>query len=140
MGVILCATRGGEASRQTQRRAIELAKERGDKIIFIFVADVRFLEHYTAPYIPGMADEMKHLGEFLLLVAQEQAEQAGVEADYTVRRGELEPALIEAAQEYGASLIILGRPGDNNVTTIEYLKEKLCPAIEAETGVKTILV
>lgn len=140
MDVILCATRGGEASLQTQRRAVEMAKEREAKLIFIFVADVRFLEHYTAPYVPAMADEMRHLGEFLLLMAQERAEQAGVEADYTVRRGELERALIEAAREYGASLIILGRPGDENVTTLEYLEEKLCPAIEAETGIKTILV
>ncbi len=140
MDVILCATRGGEASLQTQGRAIEIAKEREAKIIFIFVVDVHFLEHYTAPYVPAMADEMKHMGEFLLLMAQERAEQAGVEADYTVRRGELEPALIEAAKEYGASLIILGRPGDKNVTTLEYLEQKLCPAIEAETGIKTILV
>jgi hypothetical protein len=36
--------------------------------------------------------------------------------------------------------IILGRPGDKNVTTLEYLEQKLCPAIEAETGIKTILV
>ena len=140
MNIILCATRGGDASLQTQRRAIAIAKERGAKIIFIFVADVRFLEHYTAPYIPAMADEIKHLGEFLLLVAQERAEQAGVEADYTVRRGELEPTLIAAAKEYGASLIILGRPGDKNVTTLEYLEQELCPAIEAETGIKTVLV
>ena len=84
--------------------------------------DARFLEHYTAPYIPALADEMTQLGEFLLLIAQERAEQAGVEADYTARRGELEPTLIEAAKEYGASLIILGRPGVKNVTTLEYLE------------------
>jgi hypothetical protein len=59
MDVILCATRGGEASLQTQRRAIEMAKERGAKIIFIFVVDVHFLEHYTA-YVPAMADEIKN--------------------------------------------------------------------------------
>jgi nucleotide-binding universal stress UspA family protein len=139
MDTILCATRGGEASLQTQRRAIEIAKERGARIIFIFVVDVRFLEHYTAPYIPAMADEMKRLGEFLLLMAQERAEQAGVEAGYTVRRGALEPVLIEAAKEYGASLVILGRPGDKGVTSLEYLEQKLCPAIEAETGIKTVL-
>jgi hypothetical protein len=34
----------------------------------------------------------------------------------------------------------LGRPGDDNVTTLEYLEEKLCPTLEAETGIKTILV
>ena len=140
MDIILCATRGGEESLQTQRRAIEIAQEREAKIIFIFVVDVHFLEHYTAPYMPAMANEMKHLGEFLLLMAQERAEQAGVAADYTVRHGALKPTLIQAAKEYRASLIILGRPGDMNVTTLEYLEGKLRPAIEAETGIKTILV
>jgi nucleotide-binding universal stress UspA family protein len=138
--IILCATRGGDESLQTQRRAIELAKEQGARITFIFVVDVRFLEHYAAPYIPAMADEMKRLGEFLLLMAQERAEQAGVEANYTVRRGELKPTLIEAAREYRAALIILGRPAEGNVTTLEYLEQELCPAIEAATGIKTILV
>lgn len=140
MDIILCATRGGEASLQTQRRVIEIAQERGAKIIFVFVVDVRFLEHYTAPYVPTMADEMLHLGEFLLAMAQERAEQAGVEAEFTVRRGELEATLIEVAKEYGASLIVLGRPAEKSVTTLQYLEKSLCPAIEAETGVKTILV
>jgi nucleotide-binding universal stress UspA family protein len=140
MDTILCATRGGEESAQTQRRAIELAQEREAKIIFVFVVDLHFLEHYTAPYIPAMADEIKHMGEFLLLMAVERAEKAGVKADYIVRRGELKPTLIAAAKEYGASLIILGRPGSENVTTLEYLEQKLRPAIEAETGISTILV
>ncbi len=140
MDTILCATRGGEESLQTQRRAIEIAQEREAQIVFVFVADVQFLEHYTAPYIPAMADEIKHMGEFLLLVAVERAEQAGVKADYIVRWGKLKPTLIQAAKECGASLIILGRPGNENATTLEYLEQKLCPAIEAETGVPTILV
>ena len=31
MGIIICATRGGEASERTQEAAIQLAKERGDE-------------------------------------------------------------------------------------------------------------
>lgn len=140
MDIILCATRGGEASLQTQRRVIEIAQERGAKIIFVFVVDVRFLEHYTAPHVPMMVDEMLHLGEFLLTMAQERAEQAGVEAEFTVRRGELEATLIEVAKEYSASLIVLGRPAEKSVTTLQYLENNLCPAIEAETGIRTVLV
>jgi hypothetical protein len=70
MDVLLCATRGGEASIQTQEQAIEIAKERGARIIFIFVSDVRFLDIYSAPRVPAMEDEMQHLGEFLLLMAR----------------------------------------------------------------------
>jgi nucleotide-binding universal stress UspA family protein len=140
MGIILCATRGGEASIKTQERAIELAKERNAKIVFIFVSDVEFLEQYTAPRVPAMEAEMEHLGEFLLLMAKERAEKAGVEADYTVRSGGFRAALVEAAKEYDASLIVLGSPADKNVTTLEYLEQKLSPGIKEETGIETIVV
>lgn len=140
MDVILCATRGGEASIKTQQRAIELAKERGAKLVFIFVADVRFLEHYTAPRVPAMEGEMEHLGEFLLLMAKERAEKEGVEADFTVRKGAFREALIEAANEIGASLIVLGRPADEGLTTLEYLENKLIPAVKEETGCDVMVV
>lgn len=140
MDVILCATRGGEASQRTQERAIELAKERGAKIVFLFVADVGFLNRFAAPRIPTMEDEMEHLGEFLLLLAKERAENAGVEADYVVKTGGLQQALIEGVQELGASLVVLGRPAEESVTTLEYLEEELLPAIAEATGVETMLV
>jgi nucleotide-binding universal stress UspA family protein len=138
--IILCATRGGEASIRTQERAIELAKERNAKLVFIFVCDTRFLEQYTAPRVPAMEDEIQKMGEFLLLMAKERAEKAGVEADYTVRMGKFRASLIEAANELGASLVVLGRPADNNVTTLEYLENTLSPAIQEETGAETIVV
>lgn len=140
MDNILCATRGGEASIRTQLRAIEIAKERGAKIVFFFAYDARFLDKYTAPRIPMMGEEFQHMGEFLLLMAKERAEKAGVEADYVVKEGELRPMLIEAAKECMPKLIILGRPADDNVTTLEYLENELSPAIKSETGVETIVV
>jgi nucleotide-binding universal stress UspA family protein len=140
MDVILCATRGGEASIRTQQRAIELAKERGAKLVFIFVSDVSFLDAYTAPRVPAMEGEMEHLGEFLLLMAKERAEKAGVEADFTVKQGNFSSALIEATEEYEASLVILGRPADDSITTLEYLEEQLRHRIKEETGAETLVV
>jgi len=139
MDVILCATRGGEASVKTQQRAIEIAQERGAKLVFIFVSDARFLNAFTAPHVPAMEDEMEHLGEFLLLMAKERAEKAGVPSDFTVRTGVFRAALIKAAGEYGASLIILGRPGEQGLTTLDYLENELLPAIRDATGTDTIL-
>ncbi len=139
MDVILCATRGGEASIKTQQHAIEIAQQRGAKLVFIFVSDVRFLSTFTAPHVPAMEDEMEHLGEFLLLMAKERAEKAGVEADYTVRTGLFQAALAEAAREYGASLIILGRPAEQALTTLEYMENDLLPGIQKATGIETIL-
>lgn len=140
MDIILCATRGGEASIQTQQRAIELARQHQAKLVFIFVTDVRFLEHYTAPRVPAMENEMQHLGEFLLLMAKERAQTAGVEADYTVRKGDFKTALIDAANELKASIIVLGRPADNNLTTLDYLEHQLSPALTEATGSEVIVV
>jgi nucleotide-binding universal stress UspA family protein len=140
MSVVLCATRGGEASIQTQKRAVEIAKERGEKLIFIFVADTRFLEHYTAPRVPAMEEEIVKMGEFLLLMAKERAEKAGVEADFTVRSGQFKASLIDAAKEFEASVVVLGRPADNHITTIEYLENQLGPAIREEAGAETMVV
>ena len=36
---IVCATRGGEASRRAQERAISLAKELEAELIFLYVTD-----------------------------------------------------------------------------------------------------
>lgn len=139
METILCATRGGEASIRTQQQAIALAKEREARLVFIFVADVRFLDQYSAPRVPSMEGEMKHLGEFLLLMAKERAEEEGIEADFTVREGVFSTALIEAAKEYSASTIVLGRPADESITTLEYLENELAPLLHEETGSEVII-
>ena len=140
MEVILCATRAGEASQRTQDHAIQIAKERKAKLVFVFVSDVRFLGTYIAPRVPAMEDEMEHLGEFLLLIAKERAEKAGVEADYVVKTGVFRTALIEAAKEYDAKMIILGRPAEKGLTTMEYLENDLIPAIKEATGSETMVV
>jgi nucleotide-binding universal stress UspA family protein len=140
MSVVLCATRGGEASIRTQERAIQIAKERGAKLVFIFVTDTRFLEHYTAPRVPAMEEEIVKMGEFLLLMAKERAEKAGVEADYTVRVGHFKASLIEAIKEYDATLVVLGRPAASSMTTSEYLENQLSPAIREATDAETLVV
>lgn len=140
MDVILCATRGGEASIQTQQRAIELARARGAKLVFVFVSDVSFLDGYTAPRVPAMEDEMRHLGEFLLLMAKERAQKAGVEVDTVVREGVFRTALIEAAKQYGASVIVLGRPAEHSLTTLDYLETEIKPAIAKATGAEVLIV
>lgn len=138
--VILCATRGGEASIRTQERAIEIAKERNAKLVFIFVCDTRFLDQYTAPRVPAIEEEIQKMGEFLLLMAKERAEKAGIEADYIVRLGKFRASLIEVANELEAALVVLGRPADNNLTTLDYLENTLGPSIREETGAETMVV
>jgi tRNA(Ile)-lysidine synthase TilS/MesJ len=63
-----------------------------------------------------------------------------VDADFTVRQGDFKAALIAAAEEHGASLIVLGRPADDSLTTLDYLENELSPAIKEATGIETIVV
>jgi len=140
MQVILCATRGGEASTRTQERAIALARERGARLVFVFAVDTSFLDKFVAPHTHAVDEEIEHMAEFLLAMAKERAEQAGVEADFVVREGSLVDVLVSVAQEVKATLIVLGRPREGNVTTLEYLQHELIPYLQARTGAETLLV
>lgn len=139
MTTILCATRGGEASIRTQMKAIELAKERGADLLFLYVADVEFLGHMTGGIVVDVATELENMGEFLLLMAKERAEREGVTAHTVVKRGDFRAALLEAAAEGEASLIVFGSPGEESVTRRDYL-ENLTAGITAESGIETIIV
>jgi hypothetical protein len=141
MNKILCATRGGEASRRTQEAVIAMAKEAGASVLFLFVVDVEFLKLTARGVRPDVvAAEMEHMGEFLLAIACERAAAQGVEAEMTVRHGPLLQALESAALEEGADAIAFGRPaGPESSFSLTDL-EALAGQIEADTGVKTYIV
>jgi nucleotide-binding universal stress UspA family protein len=140
MTTILCATRGGEASIRTQMRAIDLAKERGADLLFLYVADVNFLGRVPGNIVVDVATELENMGEFLLLMAKERAEKEGVTANTVVKRGEFRAALLEAAQEGGAGLIVLGSPGEDSNLTQRGFLEALASEISAESGIETLIV
>jgi nucleotide-binding universal stress UspA family protein len=110
MGIILCATRGGEESEKTRMAAIELARERGDTLIYLYVADPSFLDRIAAPVVVDIERELERMGRFQLALACEQAAATGVEAVAVVRHGHLQAELIGAARDLGATLVVLGRP------------------------------
>jgi nucleotide-binding universal stress UspA family protein len=138
MGKILCATRGGEASFRTQDLVIAKAKEEGDIVLFLYVADIEFLKQ-TARGVRHdvMQQEMDRMGNFLLTMACERAAEQGVEALPVLRHGSFAQALREVAVEEEATLVALGRPaGDESVFQLTGL-QKLAQEIEQETGIPT---
>ncbi len=140
MGKILCATRGGEASYRTQDAAIELARERGDELLFLYVVDLHFLDKTAAPIVVDVGQEVGKMGEFLLLMAQERAAAQGVKAHTIRREGSVREELKNAAREQEVALVVLGKPGDaESVFQLADL-EAFAAEIESETGVETRIV
>ena len=140
MGKILCATRGGEASYRTQDKAIALAQERGDELLFLYVANIRFLNKTHAPIVVDVEQEMVKMGEFLLLMAQERAAEQGVTANTLCRTGEMREELKIVARQQGVSLIVLGRPaGKESVFQLTSL-QAFAGEVKDEIGIETRIV
>ncbi len=136
MGKILCATRGGEASYRTQDKAIALAKERGDTLLFLYVVDLHFLDKTAGPIVVDVGNEVAKMGEFLLLMAKERAAEQGIVADTISREGKVRQVLKETVRQEGVSLVVLGRPaGKGSVFKLADL-QAFAAEIKAETGVQ----
>jgi nucleotide-binding universal stress UspA family protein len=140
MGKILCATRGGEASYRTQDKAIELALQRGDELVFLYVVNIEFLNKTAAPIVVDVATEIERMGEFLLAMAQERAREAGVEASLVTRRGDVRQQIKAAAVEESVDLVILGIPADEtSLFKLEALRA-FAAEIEEETGIPAVIL
>lgn len=138
--VVLCATRGGPASYPNQDAAIALAKARGQGIVFIYVTNVEFLEKISSAVLVDMNEQMEELGDFLLLMAKERAEQAGVHAQTDVRTGPFCQALIDAVRSHHADLVVFGQPGESgSLFKTEQLRQ-LGECLRKETGVEVVLL
>jgi nucleotide-binding universal stress UspA family protein len=140
MGLILCATRGGEASFRTQNAAIALAKKRGDEVAFLYVVDLNFLDKTAAPIVVDVENEISQMGKFLLLVAKERATEQGIEARMISRKGNVREKIKQTAIELGATLVVLGCPaGETSAFRLSSLKA-YAQEIEKETGIETQIV
>jgi nucleotide-binding universal stress UspA family protein len=109
MRPIVCATRGGEASRRAQERAIALAREQGAPLIFLFVVDISPMKP-SKDLADVLADELEQLGASLLCIAQARAREHGIEAEMVIRRGAVRPTLESFLREVDAGTLVIGAP------------------------------
>jgi nucleotide-binding universal stress UspA family protein len=80
------------------------------------------------------------MGEFLLAMAQERAEKAGVKAGAIVREGLFNQVLIDVIREYQVTSVVLGSSsGETAILTDEYV-DRLVQDVRGETGVEFIIV
>ncbi len=138
--IVLCATRGGPASYPSQDAAIALAKERGQDIVFVYVANVEFLGKMSSAILVDMDEQMEELGEFLLLMAKERAARAGVRAHEEVRTGPLCQALIDVARLYPVGVVVLGQPGKSGSIFKTEQLQVVGECLRKETGVEVVLL
>lgn len=135
MPTIICATRGGEASRRTQERAVALAKERGARLIFLYVADRAFAGPVEAAMADALDDELGRLGTSLLRIAQARAREQGVDAEMEVRFGPVWETIETVVHEVGAETLVLGAPPQEQVEALGRWADHL-----RELGIEVIVV
>jgi nucleotide-binding universal stress UspA family protein len=137
---ILCLTRGGKSSYPNQDWAITLAKESDAHLRFLYITNVHFLDYTAAPIVFDIEAELDEMGEFLLVMAQERAQKAGVEAEATVRRGEFRQVLEQVIPEFDVDTVIMGSSAeDTGIVSHDYSKA-LTEDISCKTGVKFIIL
>jgi nucleotide-binding universal stress UspA family protein len=108
MGPIVCATRGGEASRRTQERAIALAQERGADLIFLCIVDASFANPLNERLAVALEDELKRLGRSLLYVAEARAQERGIAAQTVCMSGPIRENIQTYLERVGASTLVIG--------------------------------
>ncbi|HID62008.1 MAG TPA: universal stress protein [Anaerolineae bacterium] len=142
MGLIVCATRSGEASRMAQDKAISLAQERGYDLVFLYVLDPNVLARtsYTRPR--QISHDLCRMGEFILTIAQEHAARKGIRASWEIRVGEVQREIKRFVQEKKASYLIMGCPSEDIWQRIFSPSDlhAFAAEVERETGVPVILV
>ena len=126
MSGIICAIRGGPSSQPTIVTSIELARESGETIYFLYVVNLDFLTHSSSSKTNHISKEMCEMGEFILLSAQEQASGENVSSERVIREGRVEEVILAFCEELNPAYVVLGRPQEeqeNNLLSNERLND-----------------
>jgi nucleotide-binding universal stress UspA family protein len=137
---IVCAIRGGPASQPTIEKAIAFAGETDLQLYFLYVINLDFLTHTESSRTSIISDEMDHMGEFILLLAQEKAKTKNVIAEGVIRHGQVSEEIIGLAKDIQADYVVLGLPQgveEKDIFAIDRINE-LRKQIETEAQAKVI--
>ncbi len=135
---ILCATRGGEASRATHTAAIAMAHELDADLYFIYVFDQSVLSKFATPIVINVNSQMKHMRHFLEQNTERLASEAGVLSRVVVRTGSLREQLKIVGKEMGIDVIILGNPLEATSLFKREALQTLAIEIEEDTGIQVV--
>jgi nucleotide-binding universal stress UspA family protein len=107
----------------------------------VYVVNLDFLTHTMTSRVRTISEQMRQMGESILLAAQAQAAAQGVLAQTVVRHGEVGEQISQLCQALSAGYLVLGRPGgaeEKDVFTQDRLK-RLRERIEEDTGAIVVL-
>lgn len=139
-GNIICATRGGEGSEPTVQGAINLARERGLKLTFLYIADLEFMKHTAMAHTSRAAEELRKMGEFIMTTLVERAREEGIEADFAVRPGRFRDELLRYLEETHPAALVLGSPRPDTAHLDAQKMSRLRQEIEEQTDVPVELI
>jgi nucleotide-binding universal stress UspA family protein len=137
---IVCAIRGGPDSQPTVDKAISLARETNFPIYFLYVVNLDFLFRTESSRTSTLSSELEHMGEFILLAAQEKAKVQKVTTEGVIKHGKVDEELLGLTKQIQADYVVLGLPQgveEKDVFAIDWIKE-LCKQIESEAGAKVV--
>ena len=110
MSGIVCAIRGGPASKPTILRAIRLAQETRLPLYFLYIVNLDFLAYTNSSRVQIISQELRQMGEFILLAAQNHAREEGIAAEGVIRQGNIEEEILAFCREIEASYLVIGTP------------------------------
>ncbi len=125
MSGIFCAIRGGPPSRPTIATSILFAQETGEIIYFPYVVNLDILTPSSSSETNNNSQEIRDMGVFIPLSAQEQATEAGAQAEGVIREDRAVEEIISYCEEESPRYVILGRleeEGENNLLSTERLQ------------------
>lgn len=139
---IICAIRGGPGSKANIESGINLARNEGLPLYFLYVVNLDFMVHTESSRIQTISEEMREMGDFILTQAQAQAEAEGVTTEGFVRKGKIGEEIITLSKELAADYVTLGKPrGKSEADFFTHpALTKLGKQIEEETKAAVIYV
>ena len=142
MNPIVCATRGGEACRRTQERAIRMAKEQNAELIFLYAADPAIVGPVDESLQEALKKETSRLGAALLRMAQARAAKQGLTAQTMILHGPFQESIAGYLQELGAGTLVLGAPrsGASSVVFTQDGIRSFADTIGEETEMDVVIV
>jgi nucleotide-binding universal stress UspA family protein len=139
MAEILVAVDGSDSSAEALRVGLDLARARGDSIVFV-TAWRELRGDFGLPYetivAPDVVDVERDWAKETLAAALAQASDAGVPADGVTRHGPPAHEIVTVARERGVRLIVMGSHGFGPVEGIVFgsvshgvLRHAPCPVV-----------